>query len=89
VDSSANRTYDRRQHARRPFLTGGPESAECQSTSQLVRHTRAFSEFRVRSAESSGLCSWESMTPGDHPAEEREAGILAPAIRSAATVRHS
>jgi hypothetical protein len=29
------------------------------------------------------------MTPRDHPAEEREAGILAPAIRSAATVSRS
>jgi hypothetical protein len=29
------------------------------------------------------------MTPGDHPAEEREAGTLAPALRSAATVGRS
>jgi len=29
------------------------------------------------------------MTPRDHPAEEREAGTLAPALRSAATVGHS
>jgi hypothetical protein len=61
----------------------------CKSTSQLVRLTRTFSEFRVRSPECTGVCRWESMTPRDHPAEEREAGILAPAIRGAATMRRS
>jgi hypothetical protein len=50
---------------------------------------RAFSEFRLRSPESTGFCRWESMTPRDHPAEEREAGTLAPAVRSAATVGRS
>jgi hypothetical protein len=54
-----------------------------------VRLTRAFSEFRLRSPESTGVRCWESMAPRDHPAEEREAGILAPAFRSAATVGRS
>ena len=43
----------------------------------------------MRSPECAGFCRWESMTPRDHPAEEGEAGILAPAIRSTAAVRHS
>jgi hypothetical protein len=71
------------------FRAGTGLASPAEPRWQLVRCTRALSEFWVRSAESTGICRWESMTPGDHPAEEREAGTLAPALPSAATVRHS
>jgi hypothetical protein len=98
------RTWSRSQHSSPPAALAEPEvptlpavgfrdgtgfASPAEPRWLLVRHTRSFSEFRVRSPECTGVWHWESMTPRDHPAEEREAGTLAPALRSAATVRHS